>query len=110
MLLAPMKPAERERIEQFLGQSLPALYKPGRKTRAGSPSATIHTFPAKNHATPLKPSRPGRRWTAGAIAAAALVALTVGLLPILPAPWRSEERRQGKEWFRTGRSRGWSSS
>src|SRR3546814_16364955 len=40
MLVAPMKPAERERIEQFLGQSLPALYKPGRKTLPGSPSAT----------------------------------------------------------------------
>src|SRR3546814_5690574 len=93
MLVAPMKPAERERIEQFLGQSLPALYKPGRKTRAGSPSATIHTFPAKNHATPLKPSRTGRRWATGAIAAAAMVALTVGLLPNLPLPWllRSEE-------------------
>src|SRR3546814_12866068 len=87
MLVAPMKPAERERIEQFLGQSLPALYKPGRKTRAGSPSATIHTFPAKNHATPLKPSRTGRRWATGAIAAAATVALTVALLPNLPLPW-----------------------
>jgi transmembrane sensor len=89
MLVAPMKPAERERIEQFLGQSLPALYRSGSKARAGSSSATIHTFPAKNHATPLKPagpSRKGRRWATGAIAAAAMVALTVGLLPNLPLP------------------------
>ncbi|OJY65213.1 MAG: hypothetical protein BGP16_12410 [Sphingobium sp. 66-54] len=103
MLVAPMKPAERERIEQFLGQSLPALYKPGRKTRAGSPSATIHSFPAKNHATPLNPagpSRRGRRWATGAIAAAAMVALTVGLLPNLPLPWLLSQARA--ETYATG--------
>jgi transmembrane sensor len=105
MLVAPMKPAERERIEQFLGQSLPALYKPGRKTRAGSPSATIHSFPAKNHATPLNPagpSRKGRRWATGAIAAAAaaMVALTVGLLPNLPLPWLLSQARA--ETYATG--------
>ncbi|MGE3876903.1 MAG: FecR domain-containing protein [Parvibaculaceae bacterium] len=103
MLVAPMKPAERERIEQFLGQSLPALDRSGSKARAGSPGATIHTFPAKNDATPLKPAGPshkGRRWAAGAIAAAAMVALTVGLLPNLPLPWLMSQARA--ETYATG--------
>ncbi|MDD3800145.1 MAG: FecR domain-containing protein [Novosphingobium sp.] len=89
MLVAPMKPAERERIEQFLGQSFPALYRPDRKTRAGSSGATIHAFPANDRAPPVAPagtSRTGRRWATGAIAAAAMVALTVGLLPESPLP------------------------
>ncbi|GAY20119.1 FecR family protein [Sphingobium fuliginis] len=103
MLVAPMKPAERQRIEQFLGQSLPALDRSGSKARTGSPAATIHTFPAKNHATPLKPagrSRTGRRWATGAIAAAAMVALTVGLLPNLPLPWLLSQARA--ETYATG--------
>ncbi|MGE4307405.1 MAG: DUF4880 domain-containing protein, partial [Novosphingobium sp.] len=36
MLQAPMKPAERQRIEQFLGQSLPALDRSGSMARNGS--------------------------------------------------------------------------
>lgn len=103
MLVAPMKPAERERIEQFLGQSLPALDRSGSKARTGSPAATIHTFPAKNRATPLKsagPSRKGRRWATGAIAAAAMVALTIGLLPNLPLPWLLSQARA--ETYATG--------
>ncbi|MBD3772347.1 MAG: FecR domain-containing protein [Rhodobacteraceae bacterium] len=100
MLVAPMKPSERERIEQFLGQSLPSLDRSGSKAQTGSPAATIHTFPAKNHATPLKPSRTGRRWATGAIAAAAMVALTVGLLPNLPLPWLLSQARA--ETYATG--------
>lgn len=103
MLVAPMKPTERERIEQFLGQSLPALDRSGSKARTGSPAATIHPFPAKNHASPLKPAGPshkGRRWAAGAIAAAAMVALSVGLLPNLPLPWLMSQARA--ETYATG--------
>src|SRR3546814_11345761 len=88
------------RIERFLRPSLPALYHPGRNARSGSPSATIHTFPAENHATPLNPGRTGRRWAAGAIAAAAMVALTVGLLPNLPLPWLLSPARA--ETYATG--------
>lgn len=103
MLVAPMKPAERERIEQFLGQSFPALYRPGRKARAGSPGATIHAFPVNDHATRVKPagsSRTGRRWATAAIAAAAMVALTVGLHPDSPlqslfSPARAETYATG---------------
>ncbi len=89
MLVAPMTAAERERIEQILGQSFPALYPSGRKARADSPGAKIHAFPANNHTPPAKPigpSRTGRRWATGAIAAAALVALIVGFHPDLSLP------------------------
>ena len=87
MSVAPITAAERERVEQFLGRSFPALYQPGRKTRGGSPGATIHAFPVNDHAPPVKPARPnrtGRRWATAAIAAAAMVALTVGFHPDSP--------------------------